>query len=174
MSLADPDFRIIFENVAVGIIVIDRNLKVLDVNAAYGEMLGYSKEELLAMHVADYTHPEDRQRDIEFLPLLLAGRIPHYRGQKRYITKKGETVWGSFTSNALHDGSGEATRAFGMVENITDRKVLRQILPLCGSCKKVRSEKGFWSDLEIFLAEHAAAHVSHGMCPDCLRSQSAR
>lgn len=174
MSLADPAFRVIFENVGVGIAVVDRELKVVDVNAAYCDMLGYAKQDLLAMHLADYTHPEDRQRDVEFLALLLAGRIPQYRAEKRYITKTGTTVWGQLTANALRDEAGNASHAFGMVENITDRKVLRQILPLCGSCKRVRSENGFWSELEVFLTEHAAAHVAHDMCPDCLRKQSAR
>lgn len=173
MSLADPAFRAIFEHVAIGISVVDRDMKVIDVNAAYSEMLGYTKAELLSMRVVDYTHPEDRQRDVEFLALLFAGRIPLYRGEKRYINKKGETVWGSFTASVLRDASGQPSHVFGMVENITDRKILRRILPLCPSCKKVRNEQGFWSDVEVFLANHAATHVAHGLCPDCLRKQGA-
>ena len=173
MSLADPAFRAIFEHVAIGIAVVDADFKVVDVNAAYCEMLGYTKTELLAMRVVDYTHSEDRQRDLEFLALLFAGRIPVYRAEKRYITKKGDTVWGSLTASVLLDAGGQPSHAFGMVENITERKILHRILPLCPSCKKVRNEQGFWSDVEIFLANHAATHVAHGLCPDCLRRQAA-
>jgi PAS domain S-box-containing protein len=173
MPLMDPAFRAIFENAPVGIVVVDRELRVVDVNAAYCEMLGYSRDELLSLHVPDLTHPEDRQQDIEFLPLLLKGQIPHYRTEKRYITKNKETVWAHLTATALRDATGHASYAFGITENITDRKILRQILPLCSSCKKVRDEKGFWTDVEVYLRERASTEVSHGLCPECARKKPA-
>jgi PAS domain S-box-containing protein len=173
MSLADPAFRAIFENAAIGIAVVDRDLKVVDVNFAYCEMLGYTKDELLAMRLVDYTHPEDQKRDVEFLALLFAGRIPNYRAEKRYITKRGETLWGSLKAEVIRDATGQPSLVFGMVENITERKILHKILPLCPSCKRVRNEKGFWDDVEVFLENHAATHVAHGLCPDCLRKGAA-
>ena len=38
MPLSDPAFRVIFENAPVGIVVVDRDLKVVDVNAAYRKL----------------------------------------------------------------------------------------------------------------------------------------
>lgn len=171
MTLGDPAFRLIFEHASVGIVVVDAELRILDANAAYCEMLGYTKQELLKLRIPELTHPQDRQRDIEFLPHLLAGRIPRYRAEKRYITKKGETVWANIVGTALFDESGKARYAFGIAENITERKALRGLLPVCSSCKKVRDDKGYWNQVEAYLKEHAGAEVAHALCPECLRKQ---
>lgn len=46
---------------------------------------------------------------------------------------------------------------------------LRGILPLCSFCKKVRDDKGYWQQVEVYLGTHAHADISHGICPDCLK-----
>lgn len=168
MPLKDPAFRLIFENVPAGIVIVDADLKVVDANAAYCKMLGYTKDEIVGMHVPDFTHPEDRKRDIEFLPLLLRGVIPHYRTEKRYLDKLGAVVWVTLTGTALRDESGEARYAFGLVEDITEKKTLHGLLPICGSCKKVRDDRGYWSDVERYLSAHLGA-VSPALCPECSR-----
>ncbi|MFH1985336.1 MAG: HAMP domain-containing protein [Pseudomonadota bacterium] len=48
-------------------------------------------------------------------------------------------------------------------------KTLRGLLPICASCKKVRDDKGYWSQIEIYVADHSEAEFSHGICPDCVR-----
>lgn len=173
MSLADPAFRTIFEHAPIGIVVVDKDLKVVDANAAYCEMLGYSKEELRALSIPELTHPEDRQRDIEFVPLLLAGHIPRYKAEKRYLNKKGEVVWVNLSGTALMDEHGKAVYAFGMVEDITERKTLSGLLPVCSSCKKVRDDKGYWNQVEVYLRECASRDVTVGLCPDCARKKAA-
>ena len=49
-------------------------------------------------------------------------------------------------------------------------KVLSGLLPICGSCQKIRDSDGYWSDLGAYLEEHSEAELSHGLCPDCLRT----
>ncbi len=46
-------------------------------------------------------------------------------------------------------------------------KVLRGIIPICASCKKIRDDKGFWNHLEAYLKENSEAVFSHGICPEC-------
>jgi len=50
-------------------------------------------------------------------------------------------------------------------------KTLRGILPICGRCKKIRNDGGYWSEVELFVKEHSEAEFSHGFCPDCLRRE---
>lgn len=168
MPLKDPAFRLIFENVPAGIVIVDADLKVVDANAAYCRMLGYTKDEIVGMQVPDFTHPEDRKRDIEFLPLLLKGVIPHYRAEKRYLNKKGELVWVNLTGTALRDEDGKADYAFALVEDITEKRTLHGLLPICGSCKKVRDDRGYWSEVERYLSAHLGG-VSPALCPECAR-----
>ncbi|OGW47697.1 MAG: hypothetical protein A2078_05805 [Nitrospirae bacterium GWC2_57_9] len=46
-------------------------------------------------------------------------------------------------------------------------KTLRGMLPICASCKKVRNDDGYWSQIEVFIRDHSDADFSHGLCPDC-------
>ena len=44
---------------------------------------------------------------------------------------------------------------------------LRGILPICSHCKKIRDDKGYWSQIESYISEHSEAVFSHSICPEC-------
>lgn len=46
---------------------------------------------------------------------------------------------------------------------------LRGILPICSSCKKIRDDKGSWSQIEVYIRDHSEAEFSHGICPECAK-----
>jgi len=46
-------------------------------------------------------------------------------------------------------------------------KRLSGLLPICSGCKKIRDDKGYWNQVEMYLEEYSEATFSHGMCPDC-------
>lgn len=48
-------------------------------------------------------------------------------------------------------------------------KVLRGLIPICASCKKIRNDGGFWQQLEEYIGEHSEAEFSHGLCHPCLK-----
>lgn len=94
------------------------------------------------------------------------------------------------TAKPLLDGKGQV---FGVVESfqdITERKLLEAekerlidelkksleqvqllsgLIPICASCKKIRDDQGFWSQVETYIGKHSEAKFSHGICPDCIR-----
>ena len=45
-------------------------------------------------------------------------------------------------------------------------RVLEGMLPICGFCKRIRSE-GSWESLEGFIHDHSEAQFSHTFCPEC-------
>lgn len=47
-------------------------------------------------------------------------------------------------------------------------KVLRGLLPICASCKKVRGSEGYWRQIEAYIRDHSEAEFGHGLCPDCV------
>ena len=47
-------------------------------------------------------------------------------------------------------------------------KVLKDILPICMHCKKIRDDSGYWGQLETYLHKHSGIDFSHGICPDCM------
>jgi hypothetical protein len=46
-------------------------------------------------------------------------------------------------------------------------KVLRGLLPICSSCKKIRDDQGYWTQLETYIHRHSEAEFTHGLCPNC-------
>lgn len=46
-------------------------------------------------------------------------------------------------------------------------KVLRGMLPICATCKKIRDDDGYWNQAEQYIAERSEAEFSHGICPEC-------
>ncbi len=51
---------------------------------------------------------------------------------------------------------------------LEDTKVLRGLLPICASCKKIRDDKGYWNRIETYIEAHSDAQFSHGVCEDCM------
>lgn len=48
-------------------------------------------------------------------------------------------------------------------------KTLKGIVPICASCKKIRDDKGYWEQVEVYVKNHSEAQFSHGICPDCIK-----
>lgn len=46
-------------------------------------------------------------------------------------------------------------------------RVLRGLIPICAHCKRIRDDKGYWNQLELFIRDHSHAEFSHGICPEC-------
>jgi hypothetical protein len=73
--------------------------------------------------------------------------------------------------------NGEAHRALvehlstaaELGETLANIKTLSGLLPICASCKKIRDDQGYWSQIEIYIRDHSDADFSHGLCPDCVR-----
>ncbi len=56
-----------------------------------------------------------------------------------------------------------------LAKALVEVKKLSGLLPICSSCKKIRNDKGYWQQIEIYIREHSEADFSHGICPDCIR-----
>jgi len=54
-----------------------------------------------------------------------------------------------------------------LTASVAEVKVLRGILPICASCKRIKNEDGGWEAVESYVREHTNAEFSHGLCPDC-------
>lgn len=52
-------------------------------------------------------------------------------------------------------------------EALEQVKNLSGMLPICANCKKIRDDKGYWEQVEVFISEHSEAKFTHGICPEC-------
>jgi len=49
-------------------------------------------------------------------------------------------------------------------------KKLQRFLPICAGCKKIRNDEGYWKEVEEYILDNLDVNISHGLCPDCIRS----
>lgn len=48
-------------------------------------------------------------------------------------------------------------------------RILRGFLSICSSCKKIRTDRGDWEQIEQYIRDRSEAEFSHGICPDCMK-----
>ena len=48
-------------------------------------------------------------------------------------------------------------------------RILRGLLPICASCKKIRDDNGYWTQIEGYIKDHSEAEFTHSICPDCAK-----
>jgi PAS domain S-box-containing protein len=105
-----------------------------------------------------------------------------------YIRKDGSRFPVFVSLTTLADETGAVTGYLGVVADITERKdhelerekmiaelqsalaevkTLSGMIPICGWCKSVRTDKGFWQTVEQYVGTYTDATFSHGICPSC-------
>lgn len=112
----------------VGVVLADRERRIIACNPAYERLVGYREAELCGRRFPIATHPDDAPADMPLYRAPMAGERDSYRIEKRYVHKDGRTVWGRLTVLPLQDAAGTSDRAIGLVEDITEVKALRDLL----------------------------------------------
>lgn len=121
-------FRTIFEYAPFGTAMADADGKILLVNKALCDMLGYQKDELETMHFREITYPEDVKKDALLFKQLTRGEIDHYSLEKRYRCKNRKAAWASLSVTRIAGTGGNPPMIISMVEDITKRKTAEEAL----------------------------------------------
>jgi len=87
------------------------------------------------------------------------------KGAQDYIVKG--QVTGSMLGRAIRYAIERKKLLTQLEHSATEIKKLRGILPICANCKKIRDDKGYWTQVEIYIGDHAGTEFSHGICPEC-------
>jgi PAS domain S-box-containing protein len=122
LQQSEQRFRAIFNSAAVGIDVLDRSGRFVQVNTALANMLGYTREELSELTPFKLTHPDDLAKSRENLDALVRGETRTYRLEKRYIRKDGLILVADVMVSAIYNGRGLYESTIGVVSDITQRK----------------------------------------------------
>ncbi len=125
---SEDQYRAVFDNAAIGIDLLNPDGRIVKVNKALLDMVGYSEDEIRQKTFLDITHPDDREISKRKLESLLKGEVDSYRLEKRYVKKDGSTVWANLWSCSIRDENGGHTGTVGVVEDITERKRAEEAL----------------------------------------------
>jgi PAS domain S-box-containing protein len=111
-----------YEAATIGIAEADEAGRLLRVNDAFCKMLNHSRDQLLAMTVFDYTHPDDRESDIDSYARQVRGEINSYTMRKRAITADGKTLYLDVHSSSVRDPTGQFRYGVRIIQDVTAAK----------------------------------------------------
>ncbi|TCP15193.1 PAS domain S-box-containing protein/diguanylate cyclase (GGDEF)-like protein [Crenobacter luteus] len=115
-------FESTFSQAAVGMAITSLDGRWLRVNERLSEITGYPRDALLARRFHDITHPDDLADDLGQLERLIAGALPHYALEKRYLRADGGTIWVALSVSLVRDDDGAPLYLVAVVEDIDARK----------------------------------------------------
>ena len=104
---SEQRFRATFEQAAVGIAHVSPEGRFLRINERFCDIVGYSKDEMLALTFQDITHPDDLDADLEYVRQVLDREIETFSMDKRYYRKDGSIVWVTLTVSLVFDRGGQ-------------------------------------------------------------------
>jgi sigma-B regulation protein RsbU (phosphoserine phosphatase) len=53
----------------------------------------------------------------------------------------------------------------------TEIRQLKELIPICMYCKRVRDDRDYWQQVETYIHHQTGTNFSHGICPDCFNRQ---
>ncbi|TLY24417.1 MAG: PAS domain S-box protein [Nitrospirae bacterium] len=160
---------------------------VISWNSGAERIFGYTAEEVLGQPVTMLIPPDRLDEEPPIIDRLRRGeRIEHFETVRR--RKDGEEVDVSLTISSIKDETGKIIGISKIARDITERqhakeererlildltdalaqvKTMKGLLPICASCKKIRTDEGYWKNIEAYIEEHSEASFTHGICQDC-------
>jgi len=187
-------FRKVFDILPVGLWIADENGKVLKGNPEGAKIWGpaplvdqpdYGLFKARRLPSGEEVAPEDWalahtvNNGVTVVDELL--EIDAFDGQKKTIL--------NFTAPVLDD-NGHIEAAIVVNRDVTELKraeaakeklihelqdalakvkKLSGMLPICASCKKIRDDQGYWTQIEAYIRDHSEADFSHSICPECAK-----
>jgi PAS domain S-box-containing protein len=123
LRASEERWRAMVETAPVGIVTFDSaHRRYVTANRSFQLMTGYAEDELRNLTPLEITHEDDRERLRSHVDRIVAGPQDHYRIEKRYRHRDGETVWADISTFVVR--ATDSTPAFlgAVAVDITDHK----------------------------------------------------
>lgn len=125
---SEERLRHYFQNSLIGVAIIDRDHRWLELNDYMCHLHGYSRAELSDLTGADLTHPDDVAHDVAQFERLCAGEFDHYELDKRFIHKRGHTWYARLSVEAVRHTDRSLNYAIILAQDITAQKTAQRAL----------------------------------------------
>jgi diguanylate cyclase (GGDEF)-like protein/PAS domain S-box-containing protein len=125
---SEARFRAVFADAAIGVCISDEHGRIVQVNQAMADLLGYRQEEMHGMSVPELAHPTDPPGSWQLHDQMKRGEIEHVRMEKAYYRKDGAVVWADLAVSLIRDEASRPQFLVAMVADATDRHQLQERL----------------------------------------------
>jgi nitrogen-specific signal transduction histidine kinase len=177
-------YRTILDAIPLPIFVVDADVRIQDLNEAAGAVFGLNKGTVLKRRGGEVLHclhsqdvPEGCGRGEFCRTCIIRNSVQaSLKGQK--VTRrrtKAELLLGGAKKElellitASPMPSNTAPLALLILEDISEMTTLRDIIPMCAKCKKIRDDQQYWHSVEAYFKDYIGVDFSHGLCPKCMK-----
>jgi PAS domain S-box-containing protein len=125
LQAAELRYRMIFENSAVAIMMVDEQERLLSWNKFTERLLGMTEDHLLGRHVKEF-YPESDWQAIRALSIRRKGMDHHL--ETKMIRGDGSMIDVDISLSVVHDSDGKVTGSIGVIQDITEQRRIHEIL----------------------------------------------
>lgn len=166
------------------ILVIDRNYHIVAANNVACRSFCLSTDNIVGQECFKITHKLDRPcwQEETNCPVKVAFELKEKTTVIHQHTYAGKVVFEEITAVPIFDDQVEVNFVVEELNDITELiqskeiiehlkieiNTLRGIIPICSSCKRIRDDKGYWQQVEVYVRDRSEAEFSHSICPECV------
>lgn len=148
-------------------IAISKTGVIIEANTTFSQMFGYRLSEIAGMAPDDFFAFEEREAVQQKIRSGFEGSY------ESLCLRKDDTIFPVEIHERMFTYNEEKVRVTA-IRDISEKKEaeeqikeLREMVPICAKCKKIRDDKGYWNIVESYLQQHSDMSFSHGICPGC-------
>jgi len=130
LKQSEERFRRVFEETGVGMASNTLDGIFMDVNQAFADMLGYSREELVGKSVFDVTFPEDMPKTRDHRAKIIDEGRQMDTLEKRFLRKDGSHFWGLLNRTLIRDADGNPDHFESQIQDIDEQRQTQEQLLL--------------------------------------------
>lgn len=119
--LTTDNFKLIVEHAPIGIVIVDKDLQWRLTNKRFGEITGYTRNELKRKTFLDITYKDDLENNIQLYEEMISGKIDEYSYEKRYVKKSGQIIWVRLNVAGVRF-DGEYSYMIALIQDIDENK----------------------------------------------------
>jgi PAS domain S-box-containing protein len=188
-KLADHEemLLLLIRHTPAAIAMLDNQMRYLAVSDRWLKDFHLEGQDLVGKSHYD-VFPDLPERWIEGHKRALAGAVEKCDEDRGRTRPDGSADWLQWELRPWRKANGEIGGVIFFIEIINEHKQLEAeheriieelqgmllevktlsgLLPICGSCKKIRDDTGYWKQIETYVSQHSTASFSHGVCPEC-------
>ncbi|HET6821536.1 MAG TPA: PAS domain S-box protein [Anaerolineales bacterium] len=124
---SEERFRAILRQATAGIVRKDPKGRLIYVNEAFCNMLGYTESDLIGKTVWEFMHPDDVEENRRSYERLMQEGIP-FKLERRFLRRDGEVIWVDASVSPIMDATGKPQSAVAVEVDITGRKQAEEAL----------------------------------------------
>ena len=146
-------FRALFDESPVAALLLDSEFRLIGINRAACETLGYDVDELQGKDPETLLHEDDRPAHRRARAEMERGATGSEPAEQRFMHRDGRVVWTKLSMRAIASDSG-LRHTLLVMENFTDRKIFEEQLQVA-----LRDQQTLFETMSVGVAQTMSGKI---------------